>query len=65
MFEEYRNYKQVSGVVADTLYEAALTLFHFERLVGKYNSRLINLHRINRYLVLIYFRRQHIRLRIG
>jgi len=36
--EEYRHSKKVAGVVEDSLYEAALTLRHFERLVGKCNS---------------------------
>jgi len=35
MVEEYRHSKRVAGVVEDSLYEAALTLRHFERLVGK------------------------------
>ena len=38
MVEKYRHCKQVAGVVEDSLYEAVLTLRHFERLVGKCNS---------------------------
>jgi len=41
MIEEYRHGKQVAGFVEDSLYEAALTLRHFERLVGKCNSKQI------------------------
>ncbi len=33
MVEEYRHGKQVAGFVEASLYEAALTLRHFERLV--------------------------------
>jgi hypothetical protein len=39
--EEYRHGKQVAGYVEASLYEVALTLRHFERLVGKCNSKQI------------------------
>jgi len=39
MLDEYNHSKKVSGFIEGTLYEAALTLRHFERIVGKCNSR--------------------------
>jgi len=41
MIEEYRESKRVQGVSEATLYETALTLRHFERLIGKCNSKQI------------------------
>jgi hypothetical protein len=41
MIEEYRNCKEVAGVMEISLYETALTLRHFERIVGKRNSKQI------------------------
>ena len=41
MIEEYRESKRVQGVTEATLYETALTLRHFERLIGKCNSKQI------------------------
>jgi integrase len=42
MVEEYREMKKVQGLTKGTLYEIALTLRNFERIVGKYNSRQIS-----------------------
>ncbi len=41
MVEEYRESKKVQGVTEATLYEIALTLRHFERLIGQCNSKQI------------------------
>ena len=41
MRDEYEHSKKVAGVVEDSLYKVALTLRHFERLVGKCNSKQI------------------------
>ena len=38
MINEYRDDKQVADVVGVLLYEVALSLRHFQRLVGKCNS---------------------------
>jgi integrase len=51
MVEEYRHDKQVAGVVEDTLYEVALTLRHFERLVGRRNSKQITQDAIDRFIL--------------
>jgi len=51
MVEEYRHCKQVAGVVEDSLYEVALTLRHFERLVGKCNSKQITQNAIDRFIL--------------
>ena len=51
MVEEYRHCKQVAGVVEDSLYEAALTLRHFERLVGKCNSKQITQNTIDKFIL--------------
>ncbi|MHC4488808.1 MAG: tyrosine-type recombinase/integrase [Planctomycetota bacterium] len=51
MIEEYRHGKQVAGFVEDSLYEAALTLRHFERLVGKCNSKQITQNAIDRFIL--------------
>ena len=39
MGDEYRESKKVQGVTEASLYETALTLRHFERLIGKCNSK--------------------------
>jgi len=39
--EEYQHSKRVAGVTEASLYETALTLRHFERLVGRCNSKQI------------------------
>ena len=49
MIEEYRHDKQVAGLVEASLYEEALTLRHFERLVGRCSSKQITQHAIDRY----------------
>jgi integrase len=41
MLDEYTKAKKVQGVTQSTLYEIALTLRNFERLVGKCNSKQI------------------------
>jgi hypothetical protein len=41
MREEYTHYKKVKGDKQATLYETALTLSHFERLIGRCSSRQI------------------------
>jgi len=41
MVEEYRETKKVQGVTEGTLYEIALFLRNFERLVGKCSSKQI------------------------
>ena len=41
MLDEYRHTKKVCGFEDGTLYESALTLRHFERIVGKCNSKQI------------------------
>ncbi|MHC4463101.1 MAG: tyrosine-type recombinase/integrase [Planctomycetota bacterium] len=41
MKDEYTHYKKVKGDQPSTLYEAALTLSHFERLIGRCNSKQI------------------------
>jgi len=51
MVEEYRHSKKVAGVVEDSLYEVALTLRHFERLVGKCNSKQITQNAIDKYIL--------------
>ena len=51
MVEEYRHCKQVAGVVEDSLYEAALTLRHFERLVGQCNSKQITQNTIDKFIL--------------
>jgi len=48
--EEYRHCKQVAGVVEDSLYEVALTLRHFERLVGRCNSKQITQNAIDKFI---------------
>jgi integrase len=48
---EYEHSKKVAGVVEDSLYEVALTLRHFERLVGKCNSKQITQNAIDKYIL--------------
>jgi len=48
---EYKHSKKVAGVVEDSLYEVALTLCHFERLVGKCNSKQITQNAIDKYIL--------------
>ena len=51
MRNEYEHSKKVAGVVEDSLYEVALTLRHFERLVGKCNSKQISQNAIDKYIL--------------
>ncbi len=51
MVEEYRHGKQVAGFVEASLYEVALTLRHFERLVGKCNSKQLTQNTIDKYIL--------------
>ncbi|MHC4763249.1 MAG: tyrosine-type recombinase/integrase, partial [Planctomycetota bacterium] len=51
MVEEYRETKKVQGVTEATLYEIALTLRHFERLIGKCNSRQISQNSIDKFVL--------------
>jgi len=51
MVEEYRHDKQVAGIVEDSLYEVALTLRHFERLVGRCNSKQIMQNTIDKFIL--------------
>ena len=51
MIEEYRRDKQVAGVVDASLYEEALTLRHFVRLVGKCTSKQITQHAIDTFIL--------------
>ncbi len=48
--EEYRESKKVQGVTEATLYETALALRHFERLIGKCNSRQIAQNSIDQFI---------------
>ena len=41
MRDEYLHSKKVAGYVEDSIYEVALTLRHFERIIGKCNSKQI------------------------
>jgi len=51
MIEEYRESKKVQGVTEVTLYEIALTLRHFERLIGKCNSKQITQNTIDQFIL--------------
>jgi integrase len=51
MIDEYRHDKQVAGVVEVSLYEIALSLHHFQRLVGKCNSRQITQGNIDKFIL--------------
>jgi integrase len=51
MVAEYRESKKVQGVTEATLYETALTLRHFERLIGKCNSKQIAQNSIDRFIL--------------
>jgi integrase len=52
MIEEYRHSKRVAGITESSLYETALTLRHFERLVGKCNSKQIAQNIIDKFVLL-------------
>ncbi|MHC4617017.1 MAG: tyrosine-type recombinase/integrase [Planctomycetota bacterium] len=51
MVEEYQHSKRVTGVVEASLYETALTLRHFERLVGECNSKQITQNTIDKFIL--------------
>ncbi|MHC4534453.1 MAG: tyrosine-type recombinase/integrase, partial [Planctomycetota bacterium] len=51
MRDEYVHSKKVAGCVEDSIYEAALTLRHFERLVGRYNSKKISQNTIDKFIL--------------
>jgi integrase/recombinase XerD len=51
MVAEYREAKKVQGVTEATLYETALTLRHFERLIGKCNSKQITQNSIDKFIL--------------
>jgi len=51
MLEEYRESKRVQGVTEVTLYEIALTLRHFERLIGKCSSKQIAQNSIDKFIL--------------
>jgi integrase len=51
MVAEYREAKKVQGVTEGTLYEIALSLRNFERLVGKYNSKQITQGVIDKFIL--------------
>ncbi len=50
MRDEYEHNKKVAGITEDSLYEVALTLRNFERLVGKCNSKQITRNAIDRFI---------------
>ena len=51
MVEEYRESKKVQGVTEATLYEIALILRHFERLIGQCNSKQIAQNSIDKFIL--------------
>ena len=48
---EYLHSKKVAGCVEDSIYEVALTMRHFERMVGKCNSKQITQNAIDKYIL--------------
>jgi integrase len=51
MREEYTHYKKVKGDKQSTLYETALTMRHFERLIGRCNSKQITQNAIDKFIL--------------
>ena len=51
MREEYSHYKRMKGDEEATLYETALTLRHFERLIGRSSSRQITQNVIDKFIL--------------
>lgn len=51
MVDEYRETKKVQGVTEGTLYEIALSLRNFERLVGKCSSKQITQNIIDKFIL--------------
>ena len=51
MREEHIHYKKIKGDEQSTLYETALTLRHFERLIGRLNSKQITQNTIDKFIL--------------
>jgi integrase len=51
MIAEYRESKKVQGVTEGTLYEIALSMRNFERIVGKCNSKQITQNTVDRFIL--------------
>lgn len=51
MLEEYTQYKKVKGEMQATLYKTALTLSHFERIIGKLVSRQVTQNAIDKLIL--------------
>jgi integrase len=51
MRDEYVHSKKVAGSVEASIYEVALTLRHFERLIGRCNSKQMNQNAIDKYIL--------------
>jgi len=51
MRNEYEHSKKVAGYVEASIYEVALTLCHFERMVGKCNSKQTTQNAIDKYIL--------------
>jgi integrase len=51
MIDEYREAKKVQGVTEGTLYEIALSLRNFKRLVGKCNSKQISQSAVDKFIL--------------
>ena len=51
MIAEYREAKKVQGITEGALYEIALSLRNFERLVGKCNSKQITQHVMDKFIL--------------
>jgi integrase len=51
MLDEYLHSKKVAGYVEDSIYEAALTLRHFERLIGRCSSKQITQNAVDKFIL--------------
>jgi integrase len=51
MVEEYRRFKRVEGLQEASIYEAMLTLGHFERLAGPQSSRIITQNTLDQFIL--------------
>ena len=51
MLDEYLHSKKVAGYVEDSIYEVALTLRHFERLIGRCNSKQITQNTVDKFIL--------------
>jgi len=51
MRDEYQHSKKVAGNKDVSIYETALTLRHFERLVGRCNSKQITQNAIDKFII--------------